>query len=193
MNRNRQIAIILTDTLQQLGLYSLLSDYFPQFATRRFSSFLQFAKDTDSFDFYFTDADTYASNLDYFLLRRSKTFILIHEAKPSLTNTSSLLLPSQGNMDTLIEILQPVLTSDSQVSTPTFEGSKELSAREINVLQEIVRGSTNKEIADHLNISLNTVLSHRKNITAKLGIKTVSGLTFYAIMNGIVSGEEIDS
>ena len=49
---------------------------------------------------------------------------------------------------------------------------------------------TNKEIADKLNISLNTVLTHRKNITTKLGIKTVSGLTFYAIMNGFLSGDE---
>ena len=40
--------------------------------------------------------------------------------------------------------------------------------------------------------SLNTVLSHRKNITTKLGIKTVSGLTFYAIMNGIISGDDIE-
>ena len=48
------------------------------------------------------------------------------------------------------------------------------------------------EIAEHLNISLNTVLTHRKNITAKLGIKTVSGLTFYAIMNGLISGDEIE-
>ena len=49
-----------------------------------------------------------------------------------------------------------------------------------------------QEIADKLNISLNTVLTHRKNITAKLGIKTVSGLTFYAIMNGIISGDDIE-
>ena len=54
------------------------------------------------------------------------------------------------------------------------------------------QSATNKEIADKLNISLNTVLSHRKNITTKLGIKTVSGLTFYAIMNGIISGDDIE-
>lgn len=95
-------------------------------------------------------------------------------------------------METLIETLQPLLTTENTTLLPA-EGSKELSSREIDVLQEIVRGSTNREIAEHLSISLNTVLSHRKNITAKLGIKTVSGLTFYAIMNGIISGEEIDS
>ncbi|MEG1905744.1 MAG: LuxR C-terminal-related transcriptional regulator, partial [Bacteroidales bacterium] len=61
---------------------------------------------------------------------------------------------------------------------------EELSSREIEVLKLITRGLINKEIADELCISLNTVLTHRKNITSKLGIKTVSGLTFYAMMNG---------
>jgi regulator of cell morphogenesis and NO signaling len=71
------------------------------------------------------------------------------------------------------------------------ESNKNLSSREIEVLRQIVKGETNKEVADHLCISLNTVLTHRKNITSKLGIKTIPGLTFYAITNGIISGDEI--
>jgi regulator of cell morphogenesis and NO signaling len=71
------------------------------------------------------------------------------------------------------------------------DGNKSLSLREIEVLKQIVKGDTNKEVAEHLCISLNTVLTHRKNITSKLGIKTIPGLTFYAITNGIISGEEI--
>ena len=62
-----------------------------------------------------------------------------------------------------------------------------LSQREVEVLRLIASGHINKEIADKLAISLNTVLTHRKNITAKLGIKSVSGLTFYAMMNGLVT------
>ena len=54
-----------------------------------------------------------------------------------------------------------------------------LSAREIEVLVLITKGLINKEIADKLNISLTTVITHRKNITEKLGIKSVSGLTIY--------------
>jgi regulator of cell morphogenesis and NO signaling len=71
------------------------------------------------------------------------------------------------------------------------ESNKNLSSRELEVLRQIVKGDTNKEIADHLCISLNTVLTHRKNITSKLGIKTIPGLTFYAITNGVISGDEI--
>lgn len=68
----------------------------------------------------------------------------------------------------------------------------QLSAREIDVLKLVASGFLNKEVADKLNISLNTVLSHRKNISAKLGIKTVSGLIFYCISHGYLSADEIE-
>ena len=61
----------------------------------------------------------------------------------------------------------------------------------LNVLVLITKGFTNKEIADKLNISLTTVISHRKNITEKLGIKSVPGLTIYAVMNGYVEADSI--
>lgn len=68
----------------------------------------------------------------------------------------------------------------------------EISQRELDVLKLVAQGYINKEIADKLNISLNTVLSHRKNITAKLGIKTVSGLIFYCITHGYLQADEIE-
>ena len=55
----------------------------------------------------------------------------------------------------------------------------------------IVRGYINKEIADRLNIGLATVITHRKNIMEKLGIKSVSALTIYAVMNGYVDVDSI--
>ena len=67
----------------------------------------------------------------------------------------------------------------------------ELSIREIEVLILITKGLINKEIADKLHISLTTVISHRKNITEKLGIKSVSGLTVYAVMNGYIEADRI--
>ena len=60
-----------------------------------------------------------------------------------------------------------------------------LTKRETEVLRLLTQGLLNKEIADKLGISLHTVISHRKNIISKLGIKTVSGLTIYAMMHGI--------
>jgi DNA-binding CsgD family transcriptional regulator len=63
---------------------------------------------------------------------------------------------------------------------------EELSEREKEILVSVAKGMLNKEIADQYNISIHTVISHRKNITRKIGIKTVAGLTVYALLNGLI-------
>lgn len=62
----------------------------------------------------------------------------------------------------------------------------ELSTRERDILIAVAKGKTNKEIADEFNISIYTVISHRRNISRKLGINSISGLTVYAIMNKLI-------
>ena len=61
-----------------------------------------------------------------------------------------------------------------------------LSDRERDVIVSLVQGMSNKEIADHLFISVNTVITHRRNIARKLQIHSPAGLTIYAIINGLV-------
>ena len=192
MHRNKQIAIILSDTLRSIGLQSLLTDYFP-------GRGLLFSKFRDAFlhrkrhlrllfhRFRYPLCSTQISS------SREETRPPSSSTAPKNTGRSRLRTVSRyvPPKETIIEQLQQLFTSDSSGNTTT-ENNKDLSSREVDVLQLIVKGITNKEIADKLNISLNTVLTHRKNITAKLGIKTVSGLTFYAIMNGIISGDDIE-
>lgn len=69
---------------------------------------------------------------------------------------------------------------------------EELSDREKEILISLVKGMSNKEIADHHNISIHTVITHRRNITKKLKVHSVSGLTIYAIINNLVDISEID-
>jgi len=71
-------------------------------------------------------------------------------------------------------------------------GFSDLSEREKDVLSQVALGHTNKEIADLLFISIHTVITHRKHITDKLGIKSISGLTVYAILNKLIDTENID-
>ena len=66
-----------------------------------------------------------------------------------------------------------------------------LTDREQEVLKLVALGYINKEIADTLSISIHTVISHRKNIVEKLGIRTISGLTVYAVLNGMVDIDQI--
>lgn len=67
-----------------------------------------------------------------------------------------------------------------------------LSDREKEVLRQVALGLTNSEIADKLFISQHTVIAHRKNITAKLEIKTISGLTVYALLNDLISMNDVN-
>lgn len=66
-----------------------------------------------------------------------------------------------------------------------------ISDREKEVLRLVAMGLTNKEIAEKLYISTHTVIAHRKNITAKLGIKTIAGLSVYAVINKLISIDDI--
>ncbi len=94
------------------------------------------------------------------------------------------------------EIMLPAIAHESECEKRKADKEnkelvqEELSAREKDVLVQIVNGLSNKEIADVLCLSTHTVMSHRKNIARKLNIHSTAGLTIYAIVNGIV---EIDS
>jgi DNA-binding NarL/FixJ family response regulator len=74
---------------------------------------------------------------------------------------------------------------------PSVLTQKILSDREIEVMSLIVQGFINKEIAEKLNIGFTTVITHRKNIMDKLGMKSVSALTIYAVMHGYVDINKI--
>jgi len=80
---------------------------------------------------------------------------------------------------------------DKILGTHLENESSDLSEREKDILKEVAQGLTNNEIADKLFISAHTVITHRKKITKKLGIKSVSGLTVYAIINGLIEMEDV--
>lgn len=68
----------------------------------------------------------------------------------------------------------------------SVEGTEQLGEREKEVIVALVQGMSNKQIADHLCISTNTVITHRRNIARKLQIHSAAGLTIYAIVNNLV-------
>ena len=81
---------------------------------------------------------------------------------------------------------------NSFLANNTKDTDTELTKREIEVLQLITKGYSNKEIADHLFVSTHTVISHRKNISEKTGIKSASGMTMYAILKKIIDVGDIN-
>ena len=88
------------------------------------------------------------------------------------------------NSSKIAEIVELCLSDENKSNKKSFENK--LSDRETDVLKLLVQGKANKEIADELFISIHTVISHRKNITAKLGIKSTAGMAIYAVANNII-------
>jgi len=89
----------------------------------------------------------------------------------------------------LIEALKNIIGKEEKVAD---KDEKLLSKRETEILRNLALGLTNQEIADKLFLSIHTVMTHRKKITRKLAIKTVSGLTVYALMNKLVDIREVE-
>lgn len=118
----------------------------------------------------------------WFFPRRASTVIISSEPSADFA-----CIDPAAPEDLIIERLMTLVTEASRPAQPTGT----LSPRETDVLRLLATGHINKEIADRLSISINTVLTHRKNITAKLGIKSVSGLGIYAVMNGLISDRDI--
>ena len=198
MNHQPEIAIVEANTLTSLGLKTILERMIPMAVIRTFHSFGELTDDTpDMYAHYFISAQIYVEHNAFFLPRKRKTIVLAGDSHQFQLSGVPILNIYQAEEQLVKDILKlhqhahhdgyPV--KDMPPTPPTT--GHELSAREIEVLVLITTGLINKEIADKLNIGLTTVITHRKNITEKLGIKSVSGLTIYAVMNGYVEADRI--
>ncbi|MCD6201734.1 MAG: response regulator transcription factor [Bacteroidales bacterium] len=113
---------------------------------------------------------------------------LTHHRKDKNLLSSGLFRHSLDLSQPKSEILHSLVEITKNNFSPNKASVREekLSEREKSILRFVALGYTNKEIAEKLFISMHTVITHRKNITRKLGIKTVSGLTVYAILNQLI-------
>ena len=94
--------------------------------------------------------------------------------------------------DSRASILQAVLGLSAKTGAgDNALSNHELTRRETAVLVEVAKGLSNKEIASRLNVSVFTVTTHRKNIVRKTGIKSVAGLTVYALLNNLIDEDVV--
>lgn len=89
------------------------------------------------------------------------------------------------------EVRQRPARAEEESDTAEDSASDGLSEREKEVIVEVVKGLSNKEIAENMFISVNTVMTHRRNISRKLQIHSPAGLTIYAIVNGLVKLDDV--
>ena len=194
-----EIAIVDPNTLTCLGLKNILEDIIPMATIRVFHSFGELTDDTpDMYAHYFISAQIYFEHTSFFLLRKPKTIVLAGgDNQPQLSGIPKLnIYQDEGSLiKDIHQLRQYGHQARKQAVDKAMHIEKtehELSIRENRSIDTYhQKDLSNKEIADKLHISLTTVISHRKNITEKLGIKSVSGLTVYAVMNGYIEADRI--
>ena len=117
-----------------------------------------------------------------------RLFVLQEDLRCHTYIEDSILVP----MVRLLENPQRYRERPREAAEEPAPERAELSEREKEILVSVAQGLLNKEIADKHNISINTVITHRKNITRKTGIRTVPGLTVYAILHNLIDINSIE-
>ncbi len=192
-----KIAIVDANTLSVLGLKQLLLNVLPIMTVDTFGSFAEFeGSEPDAYFHYFVSMDIVLHNRTFFVERKRKTIVLTLATGDAaqLSGFHSLYInqPEKHLVRALLMLQHHGHPHGHNMPPlPGLLNQRILSDREIEVMSLIVQGYINKEIADRLNIGLSTVITHRKNIMDKLGMKSVSALTIYAVMHGYVDINKI--
>ena len=197
-----KFAIVVRNTLEGLGLSSIIDKMVPGVEVYIFNRLEDLQESQDApYIHYFISSQILLEKADFFLSsnRIHRTIILTHgENLAYLPRQVYQLNVSLPEGELVKEVLKMAAKGHQHITDPQkmcpedkAKSSMELTAREKEVLSLVVKGYINKEIADCLHVSLTTVISHRKNLVDKLNIRSVSGLTIYAVTHGLVNIEDI--
>ena len=192
MEKRPHIAIIDANTLAALGLKQILQNVMPIMTVDTFGSFAELeANEPERYAHYFVSMDIVLRNRSFFSDRQRKTIVLTLAVSDTsqLREFHSLCInqPEKQLIRQLLTLQQHAHGDGRNLPPmPHVLQQKVLTDREIEVMSLIVQGYINKEIADRLHIGLATVITHRRNIMDKLGFRSVSALTIYAVMHGYV-------
>lgn len=203
-----KISIVIADTLSRIGLAEIIRKMMPGVEIVSFSSFdeLDESEERDAFFHYFVSAKIVLSGAAFFLRNQHKTIVLVHGDEGKLLPSGfHLLNVLQSEADLVRSIWTMAERSHGRHGAPPAavreaKGSRwqihpepktDLTPRECEVLKWIVNGLINKQIAEKMGVSLATVITHRNNLTDKIGTRSVAALTMYAISHGLVSSDEI--
>lgn len=193
------MAIVDANVLSAYGLQQILQSVMPMAEVRIFPSFQALVDDTpDAYFHYFVSGQIFIEHSSFFLERQRKLIVLTNGVANTPGWKGVKTLNVVQAYDSLIKDLSDMYRHAHSRDGKMTYGNVEvmpvrqlLSQREIEVLTLVVKGLTNKEVADKLNVGLTTIISHRKNIVEKLGIKSVSGLTIFAVTNGLIEPDGV--
>lgn len=196
-----QLSIIMENTLSVISLRSLLSDIVPGIDVVSYNS-LQCYEEAKPFTAHFFVSESIAfHNPEFFKQVMQRTIVITSGAGSPFVQSGFRTIDATQSEQHIVRCLMQIhhMGHPQGHHTAMNEGkgdvSKDaqtiLSAREREVLELLVKGYINKEIADKLNISIATVIFHRNNISEKLNTRSIGRLTVYAVLNNIVALADI--
>lgn len=222
MHPRPYIAICTPNTFEAMGLRNIIERMMPQAEARLFTSFQTMAEAGEVFFHYFIDSRTLLAHASFFIARQRQIIVLTYGREQLPLSGFHTLNVYQEEDALVRSILSLAVHGHAQhahgaqaprpqeahaheargghgpaVPPPTMSQHRSedvpvLTPRETDVLRLLVKGLINKEIADRLGVGLTTVITHRKNLTQKLGMRSVSALTIYAVTRGLVKIEDIE-
>lgn len=196
MERRPAIAVIAPSILTALGMKSILEKIIPMAEVEVFNDVHALEESgMERYFHFFTATPLFVRHSALFRPYRRRVILLAGgSVPPELADMRRLnILRSEEELVRDIMHMHRSVHHDAHDPAPDASAAQGpvLSAREAEVLVLIARGHINKEIAQRLGIGLTTVISHRRNLMEKLGIRSVSGLTLYAVTRGYVEADEL--
>ena len=196
-----RIAIIGENALENLGLKTLLEKIFSFAEVTMFSAMEDVENDGGFFFHYFITPRVLLQCPSFFDSNKKKTIVLTVGGEQDVPACFHQIDVStqQGLLKELLQMAWGVHHNYEKLPLDVVrkfkprdeEMKNNLTKREAEVLKYVAMGKSSKEIAGNLNISLSTVLSHRKNLMDKLNVHSATKLVVYAVMHGFVKPDEI--
>lgn len=191
-----KIAIVDSNILACMGLERILEELIPMAEIVTCESFEELqSKDETEFVHYFVSSRIYFEHTAYFRAKSGRSIVMVG-GEMSIYGVATLNV-CQGEAS-LVRDLLALQRHGHHESIPPHAGGHSmephhivspretlLSSRETEVALLLCQGCINKEVADKLNISVTTVITHRKNIMEKLGARSLADVIVYCVMNGI--------
>lgn len=198
MDKNNHIlslAIADPNTLSAIGLQQIVSEMIPSVEIKTFGTFEELqAADNGQFAHYFIASRIYFEHTAFFRNNVHRSIVLVNgDMHIQGVDTLNVCQSEKLLVKSLMSLHSQGHASVSQhrgYETHQKNGTL-LSPREMEVTILLAKGLINKEIADYLNISTTTVITHRKNIMEKLHARSLVDIIIYAVVNGLVDVGEL--
>ena len=186
MEQRPAIAVLTSNILVGVGLRAILEKAAPAADVELCGDFRDFTEaNPERFFHYFVTAQFFAAHNAFFRARSHKTIVLTNGQSPAGMHSIDVQADEERFVRSLMQLQHSVRRPEHALPAQP-QAAQPLTERETEVLALIAGGLINKQIADRLGIGLTTVISHRRNIMEKLGIRTAAGLVVYALAAGYV-------